>query len=408
MSILSVINGLSSNYPDAISLALGRPNPDVYNRLELNRYRELFRARLMEQYSFDHEQVIEYLLSYGPSEGLIQHQLSQLLANDENIEASADSILVTNGCQEGFNLVLLHELTSENDCVLIIEPGYFSFSNLVDILGKRGVSVPLDTLQDADGGFDFSKLESYVQDLNDSGFNPKLIYINPSFNNPMSYCLSESARLDLLEVCARTGLKIIEDSTYASFSFSQTAPASIKSLDSQGLVYYVGSFSKTLCPGLRIGYLVLDDDKAGKDGELIHLKSHTTLNTSALTQELVGGFLIEHDHSLQPWLSDIKQEYRLRRDAMLAVLAEELSGSQAHWEIPEGGFFLMIHLPFEFDLEKLEECVKEYEVACMPVKYPSLAASGEKNGIRLAYSYYSPEQIAEGTRRLCKFLKKYL
>lgn len=403
-SILSTVGFLARKYPQACSFSLGRPNPDVYALLDFDLYRNIYKKSL--KFNNDVQQINEHLCTYGSSQGGINEHISHWLANDENIHVDENDIFITNGCQEAYNLILLHELRNDNDHALIIEPTYFGFNDCVSVLGKKSVTVSVDDVIDPSGKFEFDKLSALITEFKAQGKNVRLLYINPDFNNPMTYRLSESEKAKLLTVCGQAGVKIIEDSTYSSFYFTPAKSYSIKSMDTQGLVYYVGSFSKVMCPSLRLGYLVLNQSDASIRADILHIKDHTSLSTSALNQQIVAGFLMHYAYSLEPWIAPIREEYHQRRNAMINVIRQELEGSPLIWNEPEGGFFVFIKVPFSLSADDLIHCVENYQVTFMPVSYFSISEQKKINGIRLAFSYYQPEVIEKGTRQFCKFIKE--
>lgn len=405
-SILSTVSFLSKKYPDAYSFSLGRPNPDIYARLDFDHYRKVYKDSLYSRFNFDKRQVNETLCTYGSSQGIINEHISRWLNNDERIQADPKDIFITNGCQEAYNLILLHELRNENDCVLIIEPTYFGFNDCVSVLGKSSVKISVDEVSDGAGKFCFDKLSAQIADFKARDKNVRLLYINPDFNNPMTYRLSESEKSELLTVCQLNGVKIIEDSTYSSFYYNSDRPHSIRAQAAQGRVYYVGSFSKIMCPSLRLGYLVLDQPDDAVRASILHIKDHTSLSTSALNQQIVAGMLIHFQHSLEAWVLPIREEYHRRRNAMVEVLKAELGHSPLVWNEPQGGFFVFIKLPFLLTVDDVIQCVEKYQVTFMPVSYFSHTENREISGIRLAFSYYDPEVIEKGTRQFCNFIKE--
>jgi (S)-3,5-dihydroxyphenylglycine transaminase len=405
-SILSTVSFLSRKYPQACSFSLGRPNPEVYALLDFEHYRQVYKNTLDEMFSHNQKDINEHLCTYGASQGVINGHVSRWLSIDENIHAAENDIFITNGCQEAYNLILLHELREESDCVLIIEPTYFGFNDCVSVLGKSSVTVSVDDVSDEAGAFQFENLTALIAEFKSQGKNTRLLYINPDFNNPMTYRLSESEKATLLAVCHQNGVKIIEDSTYSGFYFDGERGHSIKSQDPHGLVYYVGSFSKVMCPSLRLGYLILNQSDAATRADILHIKDHTSLSTSALNQQIVAGFLIHYGYSVEAWVRPIREEYQRRRNAMVEVLQSELDGSPIKWQPPQGGFFVFLKLPFSITSKDLIHCVENYQVTFMPVSYFSRREGKVINGIRLAFSYYEPEIIEQGTREFCKFLKE--
>ena len=187
----------------------------------------------------------------------------------------------------------------------------------------------------------------------------------------------------------------------------------MKALDKTGLVIYLGSFSKTLFPGLRLGYLVAD--QATPPGptlaaELSKVKSLITVNTSPLLQAVVGGVLLDSGGSLVPIVHPKLEHYRKKRDLMLSRLEEEFSEERStgvvRWNQPAGGFFISMTLPFEFDTDCLTECASSFGVIVCPMTFFALSP-GRECQIRLSFSYVDSVQITEGVQRLKAFVRSH-
>jgi (S)-3,5-dihydroxyphenylglycine transaminase len=227
-----------------------------------------------------------------------------------------------------------------------------------------------------------------------------------------------ATRRALLDLVHREGVLLFEDNPYGMFAYDGEPLPTLKSLDEHGDVVYLGSFSKTLYPGLRIGYLVADQEVRGAPGadkgpstlafELSKVKSLTTVTTPPLLQAIVGGLLLENGGSLQSLMAAKLPFYRENRDRMLACLAERFgAGSGVGWNRPEGGFFLTLSLPFDFTEERLTVCARDYGVIVCPMSFFSIlgARGGRNREIRLSFSYVPPDQIAEGIARLARFVR---
>jgi (S)-3,5-dihydroxyphenylglycine transaminase len=250
-----------------------------------------------------------------------------------------------------------------------------------------------------------------------SGKVPKAVYDVPDFNNPLGTSMPLENRKRLLEVARKHGVLIFEDNPYGMFCYDGDPPSTLKALDDprDPRVIYLGSFSKTLFPGLRLGYLVVDREETGADGkirslaaELSKVKSLTTVNTSPLTQALAGGVLVENEGSLRRVVADKLPLYRRNRDAMLAALDKHfgalgLTDRGVRWNRPGGGFFLTVDLPFVFDDAAVAECAGDFGVIVCPLSFFALAPGYERR-IRLSFSYVDPERIDQGVERLARYV----
>jgi (S)-3,5-dihydroxyphenylglycine transaminase len=202
---------------------------------------------------------------------------------------------------------------------------------------------------------------------------------------------------------------LIEDNPYGMFNYGKEKLPTLKALDKEATVIYIGSFSKTIFPGLRLGYLVADQQvEHGRDvlaKELSKVKSLITVNTSTLLQAMVGGILLQNNLSLQDFVRPKVAALRRNRDVMLECLAKQFRDCSGgvQWNSPDGGFFLTMKLPFPFGPEELEECARDYGVIVCPMQFFSLG-QGRECQIRLAFSYVDEEQIHEGIGRLARFI----
>jgi len=411
LQVINFLNEISQQFPNAISFAAGRPNPSFFNHDRYFSYYERFVCHYSEKRGFTKELAEQELLQYGPSQGVISEIINEYLKKDESISsASAKFNIVTNGCQEALAIICIHELKSEKDCMLTIDPSYPGFSGVVESLNRKLVAIDSARLyvniNDATCEFNWDYLEEIVRDTRAAGLNPKALYINPDFNNPLSYTISINSRIKLLQLCNTLDIRIIEDSVYSKFSYMDKCLPSIKSFDESGIVYHVGTFSKVLCPGLRLGYLVPCSGDVDSVGHLISIKSLISNNTSAFMQAVVGGFLIENGFSVSARMSMLCKRYSHQKDSILQALEHYLSNiNGVSWHVPNGGFFCILTVPFDFTDASVLDCAKNYGVICAPVSKFSLYPHKWIRKIRLAFSYYDAEQIHEGVQRLSKYIR---
>jgi (S)-3,5-dihydroxyphenylglycine transaminase len=195
-------------------------------------------------------------------------------------------------------------------------------------------------------------------------------------------------------------------SPVSAFVFDKVKLPSLKALDKNSVVIQIGSFSKLIHPGLRVGYIVSDQISATGGrliNELSKVKSISTINTSSLPQAIVGGLLLSCDMSLQTFVAPKISYYRSRRDCMLSSLDAVFQNCPVSWTRPAGGFFLTFTLPSVFGTNEMEQCARDYGLICTPMSYFALT-SGQEKKIRLAYSHGSDDEIREGCHRLRRFL----
>ena len=405
--VMNFLNQISYQYPDAISLASGRPNPRFFQIEELNRYQDEFLQYYACKSKYSNKKAKKELVQYGPTSGIINKHIKNYLEIDELVNCSEKEIVITNGCQEALALICLHELKGNRDCMLVLDPSYAGFSSLLKRLSKRVETVEIDCVyNNENNSFDWSELAKKINQLKSKGLRPKAMYINPDFNNPLSYRISKKDKLILLNLCLSLNIRIIEDNPYSRFDYSRKASLTLKSLDQHNIVYHIGSFSKIFFPGVRVGYIVTPTTCKRERDDLISLKSLISINTSPITQSIVGGFLQKNNFSLADSIQPMLRGYALQRDAMLSALDKYCSNVEGMtWNYPDGGFFLVVELPFRVLQEDVEECARDYGVIFMPVSFFSMIPEKWENKIRLAFSYYDPDTIDDGIERLSKYIK---
>jgi (S)-3,5-dihydroxyphenylglycine transaminase len=424
LEVMNFLNEVVLRYPRAVSFAPGRPAEvhfDVAASLDKV-------ARFVEHRAAatgaSPAAVYNDLGQYNRTNGIINDLIARQLAADEGIRADAASIVVTSGCQEGMAILLAGLFDPARDVLLVSDPTYIGITGLARILGIRTVAVP-----SGPRGLDAAAVEAAIEEVEAAGSRARALYDIPDFNNPMGTRMPLAARRGLLDMARRRGVLIFEDNPYGMFCYEGEPLPTLKALDEQGVVVYLGSFSKTLFPGLRLGYLIADQEVAADRevaataapaapatpatpqntgrtslaSELSKVKSLTTVNTSPLLQAVAGAILLENGGSLRPLMRRKLPFYRANRDRMLACLGARLAGV-ASWNRPDGGFFLTVDLPFEFDADCLETCARDFGVICCPMSFFALTPGRERQ-IRLSFSYVTEEQIEEGIARLARFVR---
>ena len=314
-------------------------------------------------------------------------------------------------------ILLLGLFAPATDVLLSSDPTYIGITGLARILGIAVHPIPT-----GDHGLDPEAVAAAIRAVRRQGKVPRAVYDIPDFNNPLGTRMPLAARRALLDIVHGEGVLLFEDNPYGRFAYDGEPERTLKALDERGDVIYLGSFSKTLYPGLRIGYLVADQEVPAPEGtggtptalayELSKVKSLTTVTTPPLLQAVVGGILLENGGSLKSLMAAKLPSYRENRDRMLACLEERFGtdpalARQVRWNRPEGGFFLTLTLPFDFTEERLTVCARDYGVIVCPMSFFSLL--GEKGGrnreIRLSFSYVNPAEIEEGIARLARFVR---
>ncbi|WP_158793796.1 PLP-dependent aminotransferase family protein [Granulicella sp. L60] len=404
---MNILNEVVLDFPEAISFAPGRPMERFF---DLDRSLEglgAFVAKESMQNGKTEDHVKRVLGQYGRTNGFIAKQISELLRQDEDISAPHESIVITVGAQEAMAILMLGLFEPGKDILLTSNPTYIGITGLARILGIKVVGVTSD-----ESGIVPLSLVEAIQVASEAG-RVRALYDIPDFNNPLGSYLPLERRKEILEICKRNEVFLIEDNPYGMFLYEGKKLPTLKSLDSHGTVIYIGSFSKTIFPSLRVGFLVADQIVSNENHflaqELSKIKSLLTVNTSGLSQAIVAGILIEERGSLKSLIQPQLEQLRRNRDALLSSLSiafEDLVPTVS-WNRPVGGFFLTLTIPFTFGIEEMYFVAKKYGVIACPMSLFTIG-SGCETQIRLAFSYLDPSQIENGVRALASYVRDRL
>jgi DNA-binding transcriptional MocR family regulator len=321
------------------------------------------------------------VLSYGSSAGYAP--LRDWIAERHGVEP--ERVLITNGSLQG--MVFLAERFA-GERVLVEEPTY---DRPLKILAAHGVETVPVAMEDE--GLDLAALA----DALDSGGKPAFLYTIPTFQNPSGRTLSVERRHQLAGIARQHELLVLEDDPYGLVRFDGEAPPTLFELEGGTRVAYSSSFSKTIAPGLRVGYFVLPN---ALERELEALATSTYITPVLLGQATVFEFL--RRGNFEPNLERVSTLLGARRDAMLEALERELP--DARWSKPQGGYFVWLELPEGADAGALLERATAAGVTFVP----GADFGGAPNTARLAFSFVSPEEIREGVRRLAALVREPL
>jgi 2-aminoadipate transaminase len=314
------------------------------------------------------------VLSYGPVGGY--RPLREWLAERHGVDA--DRVLLTNGSLQGFVFLAEHFAGRH---VLVEQPTYDRPLKILRRLRVEVVPLEMD-----DGGLDPDALESALR----SGPKPAFLYTIPTFQNPSGRTMSEDRRRRVVELAHEHDLLVLEDDPYGLVRFGGAAATSLFELDGGDRVVYSSSFSKTIAPGLRVGYFVLP---GALEHELEAAAVSTYITPVLLGQATVYEFLRRGNFASN--LERVRTLLGARRDAMLAALEADLAG-HATWTKPDGGYFLWLELGSDVDAGVLLERATDAGVTFVA----GTDFGGAANSARLAYSFVSPDEIREGVQRL--------
>lgn len=404
LDVMNFLNQVVMEYPGAISFAPGRPLEEHFH-VERSLQHILEFVRVSARSSCISEQKMwQHLGQYGRTNGVINELIACHLERDESIRVPPEAIIVTVGAQEAMALVLTGLFDPAQDILLASDPTYIGITGLARVLGIQVVPV-----LSGDDGCDPDRLEEIIQEYSGTR-KPKAFYDIPDFNNPLGTTLSLHRRQRLLEICGKYKMLLIEDNPYGMFIYEGERVPTIKALDSDHSVLYIGSFSKTIFPGARLGYLVADQHSkaTGKllAGELSKIKSLLTVNTSPLLQAMVGGVLLANGGSLREVVLPKVKAFCKNRDVMLECLEHHFADRElfVQWNRPKGGFFITVTLPFHFGDKEFKCCASKYGVIVCPMQFFTING-GRQNQIRLSFSYVDEAQIRDGVQRFAAYVK---
>jgi 2-aminoadipate transaminase len=325
-------------------------------------------------------------LQYGSGQGVpaLREQILEVMAL-EGISGSADDVVITTGSQHA--LELFSKLFIDPGDVVIAEgPSYVTAMVIFNSYQADVDHVPMD-----EHGLIPGALREHIARLKAAGRRIKFLYTIPTFHNPAGVTLTWERRLEILEICKSEGILVLEDNPYGLLYFNERPPAAMRSIEEDGVVY-LGTFSKTLAPGFRLGWALAPHAIREK---LILANEAAVLSPSSFTQLVVSEYLSQADWRAQ--IDTFRGVYRERKEAMLSALQEHLP--ELSWTNPNGGFYVWLTLPEPLDSKAmLPRAVKEL-VAYTPGTAFYADGSGRQN-IRLSFCYPTPEQIRLGIRRL--------
>ncbi|NUP30518.1 MAG: PLP-dependent aminotransferase family protein [Streptomycetaceae bacterium] len=370
--------------PEVVSLAGGMPN---LHALPMDAVGDAV-ARLIQERG-------TVALQYGSGQGdeTLRGQICDVMRL-EGIEAHPDDVTVTVGSQQALDLVT-RIFVDPGDVILAEAPSYVGALSTFASYQANVVHVEMD-----DDGLVPEHLENAIAAVKASGKRAKFLYTIPNFHNPMGVCLSAERRARILEICRRADLLIVEDNPYGLLGFDGDPMRALRADDSDGVVY-LGSFSKTFAPGLRVGWAVAPHAVREK---LVLAAEASVLSPPVFSQMTVSTYL-----ETQPWRAQIKnyrEMYRERRDAMLDALRTYMPPGTT-WTNPSGGFFVWVTLPEGLDAKAMLPRAVTARVAYVPGT--AFYADGfGASSMRLSFCFPTPERIREGVRRLAGVIAQEL
>ena len=368
--------------PEVISFAGGMPAPELFPVDDIN----TATAAVLHENG-------RAALQYGPTEGYLplRKQIADRLAAKNGIHTDADHIMITAGSQQGLDYCARLFL-NPGDVVVMESPSYLGAISAFKPCQPKFVEVPTD-----DGGMIMEELDRILATTE----NVKMIYVIPDFQNPTGRTWDLDRRHKFMEIVNRYEIPVIEDNPYGELRFEGEYMPALKSLDTKGLVIYLGTFSKILAPGYRLGWVCAEDEILAKYN---FMEQAASLQASTIGQMETSKWIDMFD--LDAHVNTIRECYRKRRAVMLETLAKELP-EPCTFTRPDGGLFAWVVLPEYMDAKDLQMKCLAKKVAFVPGGsfFPN---GGHDNTLRLNYSCMPEEKIVKGITALCQTIRENL
>ncbi len=371
-----------TSQPEIISFAGGMPAPELFPI-------EGMKAAAIKVLEEKGEIALQYTTTEGFPE--FRQKIVDRMKAKNNIQTDIDHVLITSGSQQGLDFAG-RVFLNKGDVVLMESPSYLGAVNAFKACEPTFVEVPTDN-----NGMIIEELEKILATTE----NVKMIYVIPDFQNPSGRTWTLERRQKFMEAINKFEIPVVEDNPYGELRFENENMPSLKSLDTKGLVIFLGTFSKILAPGYRLGWVCADDEILEKFN---FMKQAADLQASTISQLETNAFMEMYD--LDEHVEKIKKVYRKRRDCMLKTM-EECFPKECSWTYPDGGLFTWVVLPEYMDAKELADQCLAKKVAYVPGGgfFPN---GGHDNTFRMNYSCMPEEKIEEGIKRIAEVIKANL
>ncbi|WP_373898426.1 PLP-dependent aminotransferase family protein [Haloimpatiens sp. FM7315] len=367
--------------PEVISFAGGLPAPELFPIEKIN----LITTKVLNEQG---RQALQYSTTegYNPLREIIVKERM----NKSGVKTAIQNILIVNGSQQALDFSA-KLFVNKGDIIICESPSYLGALNAFKAYEPTFLEISMD-----DDGMNMDELEEALKNHN----NVKMIYTIPDFQNPSGKTMSVERRKRIAELSSKYKIPVIEDSPYGELIFEGSPYPCIKSFDKDGYVITLGTFSKTFCPGLRLGWICAHEEILKK---YILLKQGSDLQSNTLTQMIAAKFMQEY--SLDEHIEKIISVYKKRRDIMLDSM-EKYFPKEVTFTYPKGGLFTWVNLREDIDSIDVNVQALKQNVAFVPGAsfYPN---GGNLNHFRLNYSNMNEERILEGIKRLGNVIKQY-
>ena len=367
--------------PEVISFAGGMPAPELFPTEGVKEAA----CKVMDNMG-------RVALQYTGTDGFasLREKIVARMAAKNDIHVSIDDILITSGSQQGLDFSA-RVFLNPGDVVLVESPSYLGAINAFKACEPTFVEVPTD-----DAGMIPEELDKILATTE----NVKMIYVIPDFQNPTGKTWTLERRQKFMELINKYEIPVIEDNPYGELRFAGDDVPTIKSMDTEGIVIYCGSFSKVLSPGLRVGYVVAPKEIIAK---MTVAKQSSDVHTTILSQMICERFLAEYDFDAH--IAGLREIYRKKSSLMIRQIDQNFHPAVTHTN-PEGGLFLWCTLPKGSDMLAFCKAAVDRGVAMVPGSAFLTDDHGTSESVRLNFSTPTDEQIVDGISRLGDLTKK--
>lgn len=368
---------------DMISFSAGFPSPDTYPV-------EAIRESFLQVLEKEGKEALSYCSTSGY--GKLREMIAKRMHDKFGLQYEKEEVIITSGSQQALDMSGMLFI-NKGDIVLFETPSYLGAVNALKAYEAELVAVPTDQ--------DGITINALKEALDQYGERVKLIYVIPDFQNPTGRSWSDQRRRDFVEFISNYDIPVLEDAAYSELSFEDQLEKPLSYYDKKGQVVYIGTFSKTFCPGLRVAWLCARRDIM--ENYLV-LKNAADLSSSAIAQRQMAYYLEHYD--LDQHIKEIVAGYQRRRDVMMEVIDREFP-KEAHYVVPGGGLFIWLELPEnKSSIELLRRALAE-KVAFIPGGsfYPSGAKNNE---LRINFSNMDEKDIVKGMTILGRLTREYL
>lgn len=369
--------------PSIIPFAGGNPSQDAFPVKELENISRII---------FENKPITA--LQYSVTEGYPQlREAAKQFANsrEPGLSHPGDGCIITSGAQQAIDLAAKC-LVDEGEVILCENPSFIGALNAFRTCGARLVGIDVE-----EDGISIEKLEAAIR----AEPKARMLYIIPNFQNPTGVTLSLEKRREVYRICKNAGIVILEDNPYGDLRFAGTHVPAIKTMDTEGIVCYCGTFSKIISPGLRVGYAIAPSPLLDK---MVVAKQCGDVHTAVLSQIICCQFL--QSCNMASHLAGLKKLYRAKCSLMIQAMRQQMD--RAGFTAPEGGFFVWCTLPGKVPVMDFVKAAGEAKVAVVPGTTFLPDVSLPCNAVRLNFSAPSNQQITEGIERLGKVLDRFL